>query len=254
MTQDEKKKQVAQHAVDLLEKKLSKVKDAIIGVGTGSTVDKFIEELAKSSKLKEFRTVSSSIASTNLLKENGIKVIELDDALNERGKLDIYVDGADEATDDRHLIKGGGGALTREKIVTSASKEFICIIDDSKRVKYLGETFKLPVEVIPMAQTLVKKELERIFEDAEVELRKEKPKDDTDDSKEEERAPFKTDNGCYILDVDLKAIDAKKGINNPKETEQKLNNIAGVVTVGIFALDTAADMLLIGTKNGFSKL
>lgn len=186
-----------------------------LGIGTGSTVDLFIELLAlHAAKLSA--AVSSSERSTHKLADVGIKAVPL----SEVGDLDLYVDGADEATKHRHLIKGGGGALTREKIVAAASRRFVCIIDETKLVPTLGR-FPLPVEVIPMAQSYVARQMIKAGGQPIL------------------REGFVTDNGNHILDVhNLK-------IANPVELETRFNQIAGVVTVGIFA-HRPADILLIG--------
>ena len=217
MNQDELKKQVAEAAIEYVEM------GSIIGVGTGSTANFFIDALAKI-KGKIDGTVASSIASAERLKGHGIPVMDL----NEAGDLSVYVDGADETNEYLHLIKGGGGALTREKIVAGASKKFVCICDESKLVKMLG-TFPLPVEVIPMAQSFVARELVK------------------HGGRPELRQGFKTDNGNIILDVkDLEIME-------PVSLEKELNNIPGVVTVGIFAV-RPADVLLLGTKDGVKTL
>ncbi len=213
MDQDELKKQVAEAAIEYVET------GTIIGVGTGSTANFFIDALAKI-KGKIDGTVASSIASAERLKGHGIPVMDL----NEAGELSVYVDGADETNDQLHLIKGGGGALTREKIVAGASRKFICICDESKLVKMLG-AFPLPVEVIPMAQSYVARELVKHGGTPEL------------------RTGFTTDNGNIILDV--KGLE----IMEPCSLESELNNIPGVVTVGIFA-NRPADVLLLGTANG----
>ena len=171
MSQDNKKRNVAKAAIEYIKN------STIIGVGTGSTVNFFVEELAKNKGLIE-GAVSSSIATEKLLKDNNIPVV----TLNSVTELSVYIDGADEATKNKHLIKGGGGALTREKIIAAASKEFICIIDDSKLVPLLG-SFPLPVEVIPMAQSYVAREIVKIGGQPEL------------------RQDFQTDNGNIILDI-----------------------------------------------------
>jgi len=212
MTQDELKRQAAEEAIKY-------VKGGVVGVGTGSTVNHFIDLLATIKHQIE-GAVSSSEASTERMKGLGITVLDL----NASGELDIYVDGADESTQHLHLIKGGGGALTREKIVAAASKRFICIADESKLVDVLGE-FPLPVEVIPMARSHVARQLVKMG------------------GTPVWRENFTTDNGNIILDIhNLKII-------NPVEMEQQINNIPGVVTVGIFAL-RPADILILGSENG----
>lgn len=209
VTQDELKKQVAQAA-------LAYVKDVpIIGVGTGSTVNHFIDFLADIRHDIE-GAVSSSIVSTERLKKIGIRVFEL----GETGDLDVYVDGADEVTPHKAMLKGGGGALTREKIVAAASKKFICIVDDSKTVDVLGK-FPLPVEVIPMARSYVAREMVKLG------------------GQPVWREGFVSDNHCDILDVhNLNILD-------PIALEKTINNIPGVVTVGLFAM-RGADVVLIG--------
>ena len=216
MSQDNKKRNVAKAAIEYIKN------STIIGVGTGSTVNFFVEELAKNKGQIE-GAVSSSIATEKLLKDNNIPVV----TLNSVTELSVYIDGADEATKNKHLIKGGGGALTREKIIAAASKEFICIIDDSKLVPLLG-SFPLPVEVIPMAQSYVAREIVKIGGQPEL------------------RQDFQTDNGNIILDIhNLK-------IENPIELENQLNQITGVVTNGLFA-KRSADTLLIAKDDGIIK-
>ncbi len=210
----EKKKQIAaEAALDYIQ-----VKD-VVGVGTGSTTNYFIDSLA-TIKSKIDGAVASSEASAKRLKQHGIQVLDL----NSVTTLPIYVDGADEATSHKHLIKGGGGALTREKIVAAVSEQFVCIADDSKLVDVLG-AYPLPIEVIPMARSYVARQL--VKRGGVPELREE----------------FITDNGNLILDVH------NLEILNPVETEGDLNNIAGVVTVGIFAL-RPADILILGKDDG----
>ncbi len=216
MSQDEKKKEVAKAAISYI------ADDTIVGVGTGSTVNFFIEELAHiKNRIKG--AVSSSDASEELLNQYDIPVLPLNSVV----EIPVYVDGADEATKHRHLIKGGGGALTREKIVAAASKQFVCIIDDSKMVPMLG-AYPLPIEVIPMAQSYVARELVKLG------------------GKPELRAGFTTDNGNIILDVHNLKID------NPIKLEQEINQIVGVVTNGLFA-QRPADILLIASENGVKK-
>ena len=201
--------------------------DTIIGVGTGSTVNFFIAELAKiAPRIKA--AVSSSEASTRLLKEAGIDVMELNDA----GTLSVYVDGADEITHHLHMIKGGGAALTREKIVAAASKKFVCIADQSKLVDVLGK-FPLPVEVIPMARSYVARELVKLGGHPEWRI--------TDGK------AVVTDNGNWILDVRGMAI------TNPVSVEVAINQIAGVVTNGLFAR-RGADVALLAGPEGVRKL
>lgn len=208
MSQDEKKQKAAQAAVEYIED------DSIVGVGTGSTVNFFIDELAKI-KHRLDCTVASSVASEERLKQHGIPVTDL----NNCGQLTVYVDGADEATHNLHLIKGGGGALTREKIVAAASDKFICIVDDSKLVDKLG-TFPLPVEVIPMARSYVAREMVKLGGQPEL------------------RDNFSTDNSNIILDVH------NLDIINPVDLERQINQITGVVTNGLFA-QRRADLLLL---------
>jgi len=210
--QDALKKQAAEAA-------LAHVEGGVIGVGTGSTVNHFIDCLARI-KGRIDGAVSSSEASTERLQNHGIPVLDL----NATGGLALYVDGADEANARLELIKGGGGALTREKIVAAASERFVCIADESKLVDVLG-AFPLPVEVIPMARSQVARELVKLGGNPVW------------------REGFVTDNGNLILDVEsLKITD-------PKGLEQTINNIAGVVTVGIFAL-RPADALILGAESG----
>lgn len=217
MDQNEKKAQAAEAALKYIED------DTIVGVGTGSTVNFFIEALAQI-KHRIDGAVSSSVASETLLRQHNIPVIELNAVMD----IPVYVDGADEATQSMHLIKGGGGALTREKIVAAASEKFVCIIDDSKLVDTLGR-FPLPVEVIPMAQSYVGRQLAKLGGQPRL------------------RDGFTTDNGNIIIDVhDLK-------IENPLDMEQTINNIAGVVTNGLFAID-GANILLIAEESGVKTL
>ena len=215
---DAKKQRVAQSALaHLLDNGLED--GAIIGVGTGSTVNCFIDVLAGVHE-RIGAAVSSSNATTARLTAIGIKVLDLNDVEG----LQFYVDGADEATRSRHLIKGGGAALTREKIVTSAASRFICIVDDGKVVTHLGK-FPLPIEVIPMARSLVARELL------------------TYGGRPVWRAGVVTDNGNHILDVHDLVIE------DPPALEERLNQIPGIVTVGLFA-HRPADVLLIATDNG----
>ena len=210
---DAKKQRAARAALDHL-LHLGLKPGAIIGVGTGSTVNCFIDVLA-SVRERIGAAVSSSNATTARLQAIGIKVLDLNDV----DGLNFYVDGADEATRARHLIKGGGAALTREKIVTAAASQFVCIVDDSKIVPHLGK-FPLPIEVIPMARTLVARELVAVG------------------GRPVWRQGVITVNGAHILDVhDLVITD-------PPALEQQLNQLAGVVTVGLFA-NRPADVLLV---------
>ncbi len=213
MTQDEMKKQVARAALEYVDV------GGIIGVGTGSTANHFIDALAEI-KHKIDGAVASSEATAIRLKSHGIDVIDL----NSAGDLSVYVDGADESTRFLHLVKGGGGALTREKIVAAASKTFVCIADDSKLVDILG-AFPLPIEVIPMARSYVARQIVKLGGDPVL------------------REEFTTDNGNIILDVH------NMQIMEPVKMEAELNNIAGVVTNGLFAI-RPADVLLLGSKDG----
>ena len=213
MTQDQKKQAAAQAAIEYVKA------DTIVGVGTGSTVNYFIDALASKKNLIE-GAVSSSDASTQRLKALGIEVFDL----NSVDTFDIYVDGADEITQHKHMIKGGGAALTREKIVAAVAKTFICIIDDTKHVDVLGG-FPLPVEVIPMARSYVAREIVKLGGDPVY------------------RQGVVTDNGNVILDVH------NLSITDPRALEKQLNNIVGVVTNGLFA-ERGADIVLTGTKNG----
>ncbi len=212
MNQDEMKKQAAHAALEY-------VTEGIIGVGTGSTVNHFIDFLA-GIKGKIEGAVSSSEASTQRMKQHGIPVYDL----NSVGDLELYVDGADESNRHLQLIKGGGGALTREKVVAAASKQFVCIADDSKLVDVLGG-FPLPVEVIPMARSYIARQLVKrggtpVWREGVI-----------------------TDNGNYILDVQ------NLEIMEPLKLEREINAMAGVVTVGLFA-ERPADVLILGTPEG----
>ena len=212
LTQQELKREVARAA-------LAYVEDGrILGVGTGSTVDQFIDQLP-TIREKILACVSSSERSTKRLEALGLKVLDM----NEVDDIGVYVDGADEIDPGFSMIKGGGGALTREKIVASISGRFVCIADASKQVPVLGH-FPLPVEVIPMAARAVKAKLEALG--ATVTLR-----------------DFVTDNGCHILDA------AGLEITDPKALEAEINSWPGVVTVGLFAA-RGADVLLLGTQDG----
>jgi ribose 5-phosphate isomerase A len=217
MTQDEQKRLVAREAVKYV------VEDAYLGVGSGTTTNYFIDELAKAKK--HIRgAVASSVKTAERLKGHGIPVIELTSV----DELPVYIDGADETTAHGAMIKGGGGALTREKIVAAVAKSFVCIVDQSKLVGVLGG-YPLPVEVIPMAKSYVAHELVRLGGHPQL------------------REHFTTDNGNVILDVeDLRIL-------NPAELETKINNIAGVVTNGLFAR-RGADVILVGTDNGVETL
>lgn len=217
MTQDDMKRAVAQAAIEHVPN------DCIVGVGTGSTANFFIDELGKI-KHRIRGAVASSEASAQRLQGHGIEVM----ALNDAGTLPVYVDGADEITRHMHMVKGGGGALTREKIVAAASKKFVCVCDASKLVDVLGK-FPLPIEVIPMARSYVARELVVLGGQPKL------------------REGFTTDNGNIILDVHGLSI------MNPVELETMLNNIAGVVTNGLFAR-RPADVLLLGTPAGVQTL
>jgi ribose 5-phosphate isomerase A len=217
LTQDDLKRAVAQAAIAYVPN------DCIVGVGTGSTANFFIDELAKI-KSRIRGAVASSEASTKRLQGHGIEVL----SLNEAGELPVYVDGADEITKHMHMLKGGGGALTREKIVAASSKKFICVCDATKLVDVLGK-FPLPVEVIPMARSYVARELVKLGGQPQL------------------REGFTTDNGNVILDVH------NLQIMNPVELETALNQLAGVVTNGLFAR-RAADVLLLGTPDGVKTL
>lgn len=213
MNQDELKQAVAKAAISYVQS------DTIVGIGTGSTANYFIDELAKI-KQRIRGAVASSEASAQRLKSHGISVLEL----NNVDDLPIYVDGADEVTQHLHMIKGGGGALTREKIVAAVARKFICIADASKLVDVLGN-FPLPVEVIPMARSWVAREMVKLGGQPAL------------------RQGFTTDNGNIILDVrGLKIL-------NPVELERTINNIPGVVTNGLFAI-RGADILLLGEPQG----
>ena len=217
MNQDEKKQAAAAAAIKYVED------DVIVGVGTGSTVNFFIDELAKIKHCIK-GAVSSSVATEERLKQHNIPVFDL----NSVDDLPIYIDGADEATRHLHLIKGGGGALTREKIVAAVSKKFVCIVDDSKLVDVLGK-FPLPVEVIPMARSYVARQLVKAGGQPIL------------------REGFTTDNGNIILDVhNLKILE-------PIELETKLNQIVGVVTNGLFAC-RSADILILASDKEISTI
>lgn len=213
MTQDEQKRAAAAAAIQHIPI------GCIVGVGTGSTANYFIDELAKI-KNKIEGAVASSDATAQRLKSYGIEVLDLNNVID----LPVYVDGADEITEHLHMIKGGGGALTREKIVAAVARKFICITDQSKLVSVLGN-FPLPVEVIPMARSYVAREI--VLLGGQPALRR----------------GFITDNGNVILDVH------NLQIMNPVELEATLNQITGVVTNGLFAR-RSADTLLLGTDNG----
>src|ERR1700716_663664 len=213
MTQNELKQGVARAAIKYVEE------DALVGVGTGSTADCFIDELAKM-KNRIDGAVASSEKTAARLKSHGIRVVDL----NSVNELPVYIDGADEITEHLAMIKGGGGALTREKIVAAVAKKFICIADESKLVPVLGK-FPLPVEVIPMARSYVARQMVKLGGQPKL------------------REGFATDNGNIVLDI------WGLSILNPVELETAVNNITGVVTNGLFAR-RGADLLLLGTKTG----
>lgn len=217
MTQDEMKKAAAQAALAYVEPGM------IVGIGTGSTANHFIDLLAGMKATIE-ATVASSIASAKRLESHGIRVLDL----NEAGQLSLYVDGADESNAQLQLVKGGGGALTREKIVAGASDKFVCIADATKLVPVLGK-FPLPIEVIPMAQALVAREMEQLG------------------GKPVLRSGFTTDNGNIILDIHGLSI------TDPIALENRINQIPGVVTNGLFAI-RPADVLILGSADGVQTL
>jgi len=214
MTQDEMKLEVARAAIKYI------VPNSIIGVGTGSTANFFIDELA-TIKDTISGAVASSVATSERLQSHGIEVIDL----NIVKEISVYIDGADESDRALNLIKGGGGALTREKIVAAVADKFICIADESKLVSVMGN-FPLPIEVIPMSVSYVKKQISKSIGGSPI-----------------IREGFTTDNGNLILDIHGLKIE------NPKTLENKINNIVGVVTNGLFA-NRGADILLLGTPDG----
>jgi ribose 5-phosphate isomerase A len=218
MTQDELKIEVAKAALKYV------IPETIIGVGTGSTANFFIDQLA-TIKSSVKGAVASSVATANRLEGHGINVVDL----NEVEEISVYIDGADESDQQLNLIKGGGGALTREKIVAAVSKQFVCIADESKLVNVMGN-FPLPVEVIPMSTSYVKRQIIKSIGGVPV-----------------LREDFITDNGNLILDI--------HGLNieEPKILENTLNNIVGLVTNGLFAI-RSADILLLGSKSGVKTL
>jgi len=221
MNQDEMKRLVAQSALEYVKE------GTIVGVGTGSTANMFIDALAEM-KDSILGTVASSDATASRLSGHGIPVFDLNDALTRVDTLSVYIDGADEFDGERNLTKGGGGALTREKIVAAASSQFVSIVDQSKQVEYLG-AFPLPIEVIPMARELVAAEAVKMG------------------GRPVLREGFTTDNGNIIIDVhDLK-------IYEPRQLEDHLNSIPGVVCNGIFS-HQGADIVLMGTAEGVVKL
>jgi ribose 5-phosphate isomerase A len=218
MTQDELKIEVAKAALKYV------IPETIIGVGTGSTANFFIDQLA-TIKSSINGAVASSVATANRLEGHGINVVDL----NEVEEISVYIDGADESDQQLNLIKGGGGALTREKIVAAVSKQFVCIADESKLVNVMGN-FPLPVEVIPMSTSYVKRQIIKSIGGVPV-----------------LREDFITDNGNLILDIhDL-------NIEEPKILENTLNNIVGLVTNGLFAI-RSADILLLSSKSGVKTL
>lgn len=221
MTQNNLKLSVAKAALAYIPKGI------ILGVGTGSTVNFLIDELA-SIKNDLLGAVASSEATANRLRTHNINVLDLNDVTS----IPLYIDGADEITPKGEMIKGGGGALTREKIIASVSDQFLCIVDESKLVQQLG-TFALPIEVIPMSVNAVSKTLKTFGGIPKL--------------RQKDNHPFVTDNGNYIIDVSGLAI------KNPKALERDLNDIVGVVTVGLFA-NRAANTCLMGTKDGVKKL
>lgn len=210
MNVDQMKQAAAKAALDYLEE------DTVIGIGTGSTVNYFIELLAAYKNRIE-GAVASSVASETLLRRYGIPVIDL----NACNNIPLYVDGTDESDRRLNLIKGGGGALTREKIIANASKKFVCIADESKLVDILGG-FPLPIEVIPMARSYVARQMVKLGGNPVL------------------RENFTSDNGNIIIDI------YNLGISEPIKLEQQINNIPGVVTVGIFAM-RPADVLILGS-------
>jgi ribose 5-phosphate isomerase A len=217
MSSSDQKRSAAEAALEFIEPGI------VLGVGTGSTVN-FLIDMLPGIKDRIDRVVSSSKATTKLLEAHGFTV----STLNEVGDIDLYIDGADEATKRLHLVKGGGGALTREKVLAGAARRFICIVDESKLVGMLG-AFPLPIEVLPMAQAFVARKF--------VKLR----------AQPIWRENFMTDNGNHILDIhDLT-------ISNPLEMETRLNQVPGILTVGIFA-HRPADILLIGSDAGVREL
>jgi ribose 5-phosphate isomerase A len=221
MTQDELKQAVARAAIEYV------VDGEIIGVGTGSTANFFIDELGKI-KHRIKGAVASSEATAARLKSHGIAVFDLNDVTS----MPVYIDGADEITSSGAMIKGGGAALTREKIVASVADRFICIADGSKLVDVLGK-FPLPVEVIPMADAVVARKLAALGGEARLRLKDGKP--------------LVTDNGCHIIDV------LGMQITDPAGMEARINDIVGVVTVGLFAR-RGADIGLLGTAEGVKKM
>ncbi|MCH7536280.1 MAG: ribose-5-phosphate isomerase RpiA [Proteobacteria bacterium] len=217
MDASEKKRSAAKAALEFIEP------GTVLGVGTGSTVN-FLIEMLPSIRDRIERIVSSSRASTKLLQEQGFDVA----TLNETGDIDLYIDGADESNKRLQLIKGGGGALTREKVLATSARRFVCIVDDTKLVGMLG-SFPLPIEVLPMAQELVSRRMLKMR------------------GQPIWREDFVTDNGNHILDVHNLQITI------PLDMEARINAIPGVVTVGLFA-DRGADILLVGSDSGVREL
>jgi ribose 5-phosphate isomerase A len=217
MDATEKKRKAAEASLEFIEPGMT------VGIGTGSTVNELIK-LLPSVKDRIDKVVSSSKASTTLLEQHGFQV----ERLNEVGALDIYIDGADEANKRLQLIKGGGGALTREKVLAGAARRFVCIVDESKLVGMLG-TFPLPVEVLPMAHSFVARQFTKLR------------------AHPVWREGFITDNGNHIIDVH------ELNIGNPPELETRLNQIPGILTVGIFA-NRPADILLIANDDGVREM
>lgn len=234
MNQDQLKQMVGEAARDEV---LKLPAGLILGVGTGSTANCFIDALAPH-KDHFSGTVSSSNATTERLLKHGFKVLDPNDVLS----LPAYVDGADEIDPAGHMIKGGGGALTREKIIASMAKQFICICDSSKQVPVLGN-FALPVEIIPLAKGIVSRELEKLGGKVTLRLAK-LTRSDLNQTPSE---PFVTDNGAWILDV------AGLHIADPIAMESQINQIAGVITVGLFAKEKA-NVLLVSNASGVSRI
>ncbi|MBC7202084.1 MAG: ribose-5-phosphate isomerase RpiA [Pusillimonas sp.] len=220
LTQQQLKENVAAAAVNYVSSYLKP--DVIVGIGSGSTADLFIDRLAQH-KHRFKGTVSSSERTTKRLQSHGIAVFDLNDI----NHVPVYVDGADEIDAGLHMIKGGGGALTREKIVASVADQFVCIVDESKCVEYLG-AFPLPIEVIPMAREAVARDMVALG------------------GRPQLREGFTTDNGGEILDV------AGLRITDPKKMEAHINNIPGVVTCGLFAIQ-GASVALVSTQNGIEQ-
>lgn len=218
MNQDDRKRQAAEAALELILPSLAP--GAIVGVGTGSTANHFIDVLA-GERERFAAAVASSVASAERLQSQGVRVVHLNDV----ARVAVYVDGADEVAPDRAVLKGGGGALTREKIVAASAARFVCIVDDTKLVATLG-SFPLPVEVIPMAERLVTERLRALGGDPI------------------HRHGFVTDNGNRILDVHGMAI------GEPAALETRINNIPGVVENGIFAASTRPNAVLVGGADG----